>query len=202
LLILFLLKIVNTFNFSIGGESSFNNMSADTKRRGADLKELIENGQVYEAGILQGFACNVRGAVVEGNRVGRKLGYPTANLKVMPGFVVPAQGVYVGFVKLDNRWFKSMINIGIRPTLDQHNVTVEAHILEFDRDIYGQTIEIHFIRRIRHEMRFPSLEALKMQLHSDRRKSLTIIKNLSLFPKENDRVLCFSKSGQLRLKPE
>lgn len=176
-------------------------MSADKKREGAELKELIESGQVYEAGILQGFACNVSGMVVEGNRVGRKLGYPTANVKVMPGFVVPAQGVYVGFVKVEEKWFKSMINIGIRPTLDQHNVTVEAHILEFDKDIYGQTIEIHFIRRIRHEMRFPSLEALKMQLHSDRRKSLTMIKNLSLFPKENDRLLYFRKSGQQTAKP-
>jgi len=175
-------------------------MSAGEKRDGADLKELIESGHVYEAGILQGFASIVSGVVVEGNRLGRKLGYPTANVKVMPGFIVPAQGVYVGFVKVEKRWFKSMINIGIRPTLDQHNVTVEAHIFEFDRNIYGHTIEIHFISRIRQEMRFPSLEALKKQLHSDRRKSLTVIKNFSLFPNENDRVLYFSKAGKKGLE--
>jgi len=98
-------------------------------------------------------------------------------------------------VRVHTQWFESMVNIGIRPTLDQHNVTVEAHIFGFDENIYGQNIEIHFINRIRDEMRFPSLDALKEQLHSDHLESRAVIKKLSLKPDLNDRVVYFNRNG-------
>ncbi|HSV89358.1 MAG TPA: riboflavin kinase [Bacteroidales bacterium] len=163
----------------------------------ANLMELVERGLVFKAGRLQGCAVYVKGVVVEGNRIGRTMGYPTANLKLFAGLIVPAQGVYAAFVRLDGRWIESMVNIGIRPTLDLHNVTVEAHLFEFDEDIYGQTIEIHFIDRIRDEMRFPTLDSLKKQLHADRYKSIAILKNLDRKPTTQDRFVYFKEQLQI-----
>lgn len=143
---------------------------------------LVESGAVKEAGLLLGHAPFLEGTVVEGNRIGRTLGYPTANLRPYQGQVVPAQGVYVAMVKVEGHWYESMVNIGIRPTLDLKNVTIEAHLFDFDEDIYGEHISIHFLDRIRDEMRFPSLGALKDQLQKDRRQSLQMLNELKLQP--------------------
>lgn len=154
------------------------------------VKLLVESGAVIEAGRLLGHAFFLEGMVVEGNRIGRTLGYPTANLWPLGHKqVVPAQGVYVALVKVGGRWYESMVNIGIRPTLDLENVTIEAHLFDFNEDIYGEKISIHFLDRIRDEMRFPSLAALKNQLQNDHLQSLQIFKELSYQPEpEEDRV--------------
>lgn len=131
-----------------------------------------------QAGDTQGFlhaarvAYRLRGKVVEGNKIGRTLGYPTANLQLdEPDITVPGQGVYTALVSLGDSWYESMVNIGIRPTLDLYNVTIEAHLFGFQGDIYGERIAIHFLERIRDEMRFSSLSALKKQLDTDREKT-------------------------------
>jgi len=193
-LVLFRPKFLNTFNYCFCGVCLMVKVMCETgdEKVQACLKKLVEQGFVLQAGLLQGFAFYMHGVVVEGNRIGRTMGYPTANLKMSPGLLAPAQGVYAAFVRVHTQWFESMVNIGIRPTLDQHNVTVEAHIFGFDENIYGQNIEIHFINRIRDEMRFPSLEALKEQLHSDHLESRAVIKKLSLKPDLNDRVVYFN----------
>lgn len=114
----------------------------------------------------------LQGTVVEGNKIGRTLGYPTANLHLDdPDITVPGQGVYTALVSLGDSWHESMVNIGIRPTLDLYNVTIEAHLFDFQGDIYGEHIAIHFLERIRNEMRFSSLSALKKQLDTDRGKT-------------------------------
>jgi riboflavin kinase / FMN adenylyltransferase len=114
----------------------------------------------------------LEGTVVEGNKIGRTLGYPTANLQLDdPDITVPGQGVYTALVRLGDSWHESMVNIGIRPTLDLYNVTIEAHLFDFREDIYGERIAIHFLERIRDEMRFSSLSALKKQLDADRGKT-------------------------------
>lgn len=126
------------------------------------------NGQVAEYRELTGKAYTLCGDVVEGNKVGRRMGYPTANLGTKKACkVLPGQGAYAVMVKVDNQWFKGMANVGIRPTLDLHHVTIEAHLFEFDRDIYGQQICIAFLERIRDEMKFNSLNELKAQLNRD-----------------------------------
>jgi riboflavin kinase / FMN adenylyltransferase len=110
--------------------------------------------------------------VVEGNKIGRTLGYPTANLQLEDqDETVPGQGVYTAMVSLGDKWYESMVNIGIRPTLDLYHVTIEAHLFGFHGDIYGEAITIHFLERIRDEMRFSSLSELKKQLDTDRVKS-------------------------------
>ena len=134
--------------------------------------EKVREGDTL--GFLQAVsrAFRLRGTVVEGNRIGRTLGYPTANLHLPdPDETVPGQGVYTAMVSLGDAWYESMVNIGIRPTLDLYHVTIEAHLFDFEGDIYGAQIEIHFLERIRDEMRFSSLSELKKQLDADRIRS-------------------------------
>ncbi|MDX9942040.1 MAG: riboflavin kinase [Bacteroidales bacterium] len=155
------------------------------------LRKRVEQGAVLQAGQMLGHAFSLEGIVVEGNRIGRTLGYPTANLGTQPDEqLIPAQGVYVALVKAAGQWLEGMVNIGIRPTLDLHHVTIEAHIFDFDGDLYGQKISIHFLKRIRDEMRFPSLGDLKDQLRKDRAASLKILGELAFRPEPHqDKVL-------------
>ncbi len=139
------------------------------------IRELVEQGLTQKAMELTGKAFALSGEVVEGNKIGRTLGYPTANLDPAERDVIPAQGVYAAMVNINNEWYKSMVNIGIRPTLNLHRVTIEAHLFDFSKDIYGQPISIHFLARVRDEMRFSSLSELREQLDTDKevvRKSI------------------------------
>ena len=117
------------------------------------------------------------GIVVKGNQLGRKIGFPTANL--IPGKddkLLLKNGVYAVRVKVNRNTFDGMANIGIRPTLDQHDLTVEAHLFDFSDEIYGETITICFYDFIREERKFSGMEELKFQLEKDKR---TISKILS-----------------------
>ncbi len=132
------------------------------------LKSLLINGQVAAFKKLAGLAYTLCGKVVEGNKVGRRLGYPTANLETKGVTkLIPGQGAYAVKVKVDDKWYEGMANVGIRPTLDLHHVTIEAHIFDFNKDIYGREICIAFLERIRDEMKFSSLHELKAQLNKD-----------------------------------
>ena len=140
----------------------------EATNRHHDIIQLIESGRVEAAGSALGYAYPLEGTVVEGNRIGRTLGYPTANLRQSDYHKAePGQGVYVALVQSGGTWYRSMVNIGIRPTLDMEHVTIEAHLFDFDKDIYGEMITIAFLGRIRDEMRFNSLSQLKMQLNQD-----------------------------------
>ncbi len=138
--------------------------------------DLVSDGKVADFMKGMGYAFPVHGVVVKGNMIGHTLGYPTANLRVSdPLKTIPAQGVYVGMVKVEDHWHKAMINIGIRPTLDMDNVTIEAHLFGFNQDIYGKQISISFMERIRDEMRFSSLGELKLQLDRDKARAQEVL---------------------------
>lgn len=143
------------------------------------LQQLIEKGDVFSYLEQTGEAYALSGKVVEGNKVGRTLGYPTANLKSDDiSSVLPAQGVYIARVKHNGSWYRAMVNIGIRPTLDMEHVTIEAHLFDFNKDIYGQVIRIAFLDRIRDELRFNSLAELKVQLDRDAKLSKRLLKQV------------------------
>ena len=133
----------------------------------ADVSDLIIRGDTAGAMGRLGKAYVLTGKVVEGNKIGRTLGYPTANLEHPVSAILPGQGVYAAFVYLNGNWYQSMVNVGIRPTLNLHHVIIEAHLFNFKGDIYGETISIHFLEKIRDEMRFNSLSELKEQLNAD-----------------------------------
>ncbi|HEY1170410.1 MAG TPA: bifunctional riboflavin kinase/FAD synthetase [Verrucomicrobiae bacterium] len=132
------------------------------------VREVIRKGELDMAGQLLGRDYSLAGAVISGDQVGRKLGFPTANLDVR-GRVTPPNGVYAAHAKVGGKNWRAAVNIGMRPTLREPKpvLHVEAHLLDFTADIYGQSIELSFVEKLRDEQRFPSLDALKEQISSD-----------------------------------
>lgn len=150
------------------------------------LAHAFSNTSVFEWQKKLGYHYPLSGKVVYGNQVGRKIGFPTANLQTcQPGKLIPPLGVYAGWVNHRNTWYKTMINIGIRPTLDMGKVTIESHIFNFSKDIYDHPITLHFYQRIRDEMRFSSLDQLKSQLQKDQKVALHMLQNARVQLKDN-----------------
>ena len=141
------------------------------------IRERLEAGDVQGAASMLGYDYDLYGVVVAGNRVGRTIGFPTANMQLYePLKLVPGNGVYFVKVKTVGRELYGMCNIGHRPTVSTGNArTIETNIFDFDEDIYGLDIEISFISKIRDEIRFDSLEELKIQLEKDRNSCLDSI---------------------------
>ena len=134
------------------------------------IRKELEEGRVEEAAAMLGYPYRLHGVVVAGNRLGRTIGFPTANMQLYePLKLVPANGVYQVKVETLGQTYTGMCNIGVRPTVGTGNArTIETHILDFDEDIYGLDITISFLRKVRDERRFDSLEDLRAQLEKDR----------------------------------
>ncbi len=133
------------------------------------IRKLLSEGDVEGGNEMLGYEYTLTGVVVAGNRMGRTIGFPTANMQLYePLKLVPGNGVYAVEVEVLGAKWRGMCNIGTRPTVGGASRTIETHILDFDRDIYGLPITIRFRKRIRDERRFPSLEALRQQLVLDR----------------------------------
>ena len=136
------------------------------------IRRSLQEGNVEDAEEMLGYAYTLHGVVVAGNRLGRTIGFPTANMQLYePLKLVPGNGVYYVRVEALGRTMYGMCNIGCKPTVGQGNArTIETNIFDFDEDIYGLDMKISFIRRIREEVRFESLEALRRQLENDKRQ--------------------------------
>jgi riboflavin kinase/FMN adenylyltransferase len=122
---------------------------------------------VEGAARLLGRPYVLRGEVVEGDRRGRQLGFPTANVLPDPAVVVPARGVYAGFVRFDGEEYAACTNIGVAPTFARAESRIEAHLLDFAGALYGKTVDVGFVRRIREEKRFSGVEELRAQISRD-----------------------------------
>ena len=134
------------------------------------IRQKLEEGDVQAASAMLGYDYSLLGVVVAGNRIGRTIGFPTANMQLYePLKLVPGNGVYfVRVSTLGQEWY-GMCNVGCRPTVGQGNTrTIETHILGFDEDIYGLDIKVTFLRKIRDEIKFASLTDLKKQLELDK----------------------------------
>ena len=133
------------------------------------IRKSLEEGDIASATEMLGYGYSLKGVVVAGNRLGRTIGFPTANMRLYePLKLVPGRGVYVVEVQVLGKTWRGMTNIGLRPTVGGTFTTIETHILDFDEDIYGLPLTITFLRRLRDEVHFPSLEALKDQLKRDK----------------------------------
>ena len=132
------------------------------------VRELLLAGDVEKAATYLGYSYPINGKVVKGNARGRTIGFPTANILVENKWkLIPADGVYAVKVKLDEKQFYGMLNIGERPTLSDNEHRIEVHIFDFSGDIYGADIKVEFVKRIRDEKQFDNLELLKKQLRID-----------------------------------
>jgi riboflavin kinase/FMN adenylyltransferase len=132
------------------------------------VRQALAEGDVVEAAGCLGRPFRLSGQVVEGAHRGKQLGIPTANLAVWEERAIPANGVYACWAWAGETRHPSVVNIGVRPTVDQTGKqTVEAHLLDFDGDLYGQTLALDFIARLRDERRFEGIEALLAQIRRD-----------------------------------
>ncbi len=144
------------------------------------VRRLIAEGRVDEAGALLGHYYAVDGTVVQGQKRGRELGFPTANLCAENELVPPA-GVYATIVSIDGAAYPSITNIGTRPTFEsaEENV-IETHVIDFNKDIYGLRLRIGFVQRLRDEKKFDGVEALKTQIASDRVRAKDLFDRMGL----------------------
>ena len=132
------------------------------------IRQAIRNGHLDVAQQMMGREYSLAGPVVPGDRLGQQLGFPTANLDAT-GRVLPPHGVYAIHATVAGRRHRGVLNIGHRPTLQSPTpqLRVEAHLLDFSGDLYGQEIEVTFVEKLREEQRFPSLDALRQQIAQD-----------------------------------
>lgn len=136
-------------------------------------REAVGKADFGEAGRILGYAFELCGTVVHGNKLGRTIGYPTANISPQAGprQLLPPDGVYAAeaFTGESNTPFRAVVNIGLRPTVDStgRGRTIEAHLLDFDSDIYGSLLRLEFLSRIRGEKKFESLADLRCQIDKD-----------------------------------
>ncbi len=141
------------------------------------IRERLEEGDVKSAASMLGYDYGLHGVVISGNRIGRTIGFPTANMQLYePLKLVPENGVYFVKVRTLGRSFHGMCNIGYRPTVGSGNGrTIETNIFGFDEDIYGLDMDITFMARIREERCFDSLDELRKQLERDRDACMALI---------------------------
>jgi riboflavin kinase/FMN adenylyltransferase len=144
------------------------------------IRRLIGEGRVDEAGALLGHQYYVDGLVVEGDRRGRTIGFPTANL-CTENELAPPHGVYATTMTIDGVVRPSVTNVGVRPTVDTSGKTrIEAHVFNFEQDLYGRFIRLGFVQRLRDERAFDSLDALRAQIGADCARARVLFDRLSL----------------------
>lgn len=142
------------------------------------IRDLINSGLVDQIKEVMGDYYSVKGEVIHGAKKGRTIGYPTANMNTLD-YLIPKNGVYATMTKVDGVWYKSMSSIGHNPTMNcMVDVSVESYMFDFDKEIYGEIIELKFIKRLRDELKFDSLEALIDRIDQDGVETLEILNKL------------------------
>lgn len=144
----------------------------------SSVRRALLDGDVNTAASMLGYSYSITGEVITGNKIGRNIGYPTANIKPDNSHkLIPGQGVYATLIDIEGHRYKGMTNIGYRPTIDSDHLTIEVNIFDFNQDIYSKTITLTFIERIRNEKRFASLGDLQLQLASDKIEAVNILES-------------------------
>jgi len=143
------------------------------------IRNLLLQGHIEQANECLGYNYAIDGKVVSGNKIGESIGFPTANILPDNNFkLIPYVGVYAVYVEVQNKKFWGMMNIGYRPTLNDNNklhVVIEVNIIDFNSNIYNESIKVSLVARIRDEIKFDGLDSLKKQLIADRRKTIEIL---------------------------
>ena len=133
----------------------------------SQVRDLVRQGEMRQAKSMLGRAYSVEGKVVQGQQRGRTIGIPTANLEIWAKQIIPPNGVYAGLARINEETFLAATNIGMRPTFGEDYLSIEAHLLDFDQDIYGETMALTFEARLRPEIKFDGLDDLLTQIKLD-----------------------------------
>jgi len=144
------------------------------------IRQTLRDGAMDQATRFLGRPFSLPGVVVDGDKRGRALGFPTANLRVDEELAIPANGVYVCQARLASAVYPAVASIGVRPTFEtqENKLTIEAYLMDFSGDLYGQTLRLDFIARLRPELKFTDVEALRAQIEQDVEAARRILNEL------------------------
>lgn len=143
------------------------------------IRQALESGDIETATHFLGRPYSMTGSVVKGDKLGRVLGYPTANIDLDSRHkLIPSDGIYAVTIRYESTTHQGMLYIGNRPTVNGTKRVIEVNLFDFDKEIYGETLTVNFHSLIRLDSKFKDLEALKQQLHDDKEKALQLLKNV------------------------
>lgn len=140
------------------------------------IRQYIENGEIEKANEMLGHNFLFSAEVVDGDKRGRDLGFPTINQVLPKSVVLPKFGVYATIVTIDKKAYKAVTNIGVRPTFEKGEISIETNILNFSSDIYGKTVTVELISFLREEKKFETIEQLITQIEKDKQKAESVLK--------------------------
>ncbi|RUL55759.1 riboflavin biosynthesis protein RibF [Lysinibacillus antri] len=146
------------------------------------IREYLKAGDMEGAAKLLGRAFKVPGIVIQGDKRGRTIGFPTANIQPHEGSFIPRTGVYAVRLKVQNKWYNGVCNVGYRPTFknpDDKQLSIEVHILDFNKNIYGEDVTIGWEKHLRNEQKFDGIDSLKAQIEKDKNEAIEYFQNLS-----------------------
>lgn len=172
-----LIEFGNKFGFEVEEISAkqINEVSISSTK----IRNALTEGNIELANNYLGYYYSLTGIVSKGKQLGRTIGFPTANIKIVEEYkLIPQNGVYIVQSNLDGIMYHGMMNIGTRPTVDGTTQTIEIHFFDFQKELYNQKITISLLHRMRSEQKFESVDALKKQLDKDKITALAIIKKL------------------------
>ena len=152
---------------------------AEDKVSSTRIRRTLEQGDMEAAHTLLGRAFSVDGIVIQGDKRGRQIGFPTANVQTAEGSFIPATGVYAVRIFVQEVWYDGVCNVGYVPTFKDNNknLTVEVHILDFDKNIYGEEVQVAWYKRIRSEQKFDGIDSLKAQIAKDKEATIRYFQN-------------------------
>lgn len=170
----FLKKVAPTYHFEVMeiARQDIDDIGVSSTK----IRKALLDGNIRLANSLLGRNFSLTGKVIHGNKKGRELGYPTANLEIPESYkLLPGDGSYAVLAHYRNQKFKAMLNIGFKPTVDGSKRTIETHLFNFDQQIYDEFLTIEFIQSLRKEMKFENIDQLKKQLEIDEVNALNIL---------------------------
>lgn len=174
-----LIKLAPKYDFQVEEipEEDVNNIAVSSTR----VRKALKEGDVETAAALLGRPYSLSGTVIHGNKIGRTIGFPTANLHIAEDYkLIPGNGVYIAKVEVQKESHFAMVNIGNRPTIeDRGELRVEVYILDFDRDIYGSELTVHLLKKIRDDKKFASLDELTTGIKDDLLFALNYIREFN-----------------------
>jgi len=177
-------ELAKLYNFELFKVNSFD--ISDITVSSTKIRIAIEEGNITIANKLLGYDYFISGTVIDGSKIGKKIGFPTANLKLDDDLkLVPKDGVYAVYVEIENRFYKGMLYIGYRPTIENqpHIKTIEVNIFDFLLEIYSTPIRVYFTARLRDDIKFKDINELIDNLKIDKENSRKALKEMPQFPK-------------------
>ena len=168
-------EYADLYDFSIHqvGAHDVNEQSVSSTK----IRNALNNGDIQLANHYLGYNFKIFGKIIKGEGIGKNIGFPTANVGLgAQNKLIPTKGVYAVNVHWHNHKLKGMLNIGVNPTMHNNkSISIEVNIFDFNKDIYGEILNIEFVQRIRNEKKFPTIDDLKYQLNIDRIAALNIL---------------------------